>query len=74
MRRALADTLYAAPFATAGTALWILIAYKFHQSMLDAVTGGREVTRQQAPGLYKPAGESLHLARDHHADTEADRG
>ena len=52
MRRALADTLYAAPFATAGTALWILIAYKFHQSMIDAVTGGREVTRQQAPGLY----------------------
>ena len=52
MRRALADTLYAAPFATAGAALWILIAYKFHQSMIDAVTGGREVTRQQAPGLY----------------------
>jgi len=52
MRRALADALYASPFATAGTALWILIAYKFHQSMIDAVTGGREVTRQQAPGLY----------------------
>jgi len=51
-RSALADTLYAAPFATAGTALWILIAYKFHQSMIDAVTGGREVTRQQAPRLY----------------------
>ena len=51
-RSAFADTLYAAPFATAGTALWILIAYKFHQSMIDAVTGGREVTRQQAPRLY----------------------
>src|SRR5271166_4786331 len=50
--RAFADALYAAPFATAGTALWILIAYKFHQSMIDAVTGGREVTHQQAPRLY----------------------
>src|SRR5262249_25552448 len=46
LRRALSDALYAAPFATVGTALWILMAYKFHQSMIDAVTGGREVTRQ----------------------------
>src|SRR5215468_9270619 len=52
MRRALTDALYAAPWATLGTALWILIAYKFHQSMIDAVTGGREVTRQQEPRLY----------------------
>src|SRR6266849_221534 len=52
LRRALMDALYAAPFATVGTALWILIAYKFHQSMIDAVTGGREVTRQEAPRLY----------------------
>ena len=40
------------PFATVGTALWILIAYKFHQAMIDAVTGGREVTRQEQPRLY----------------------
>src|SRR5271165_1500635 len=52
LRRALFDALHAAPFATIGTVLWILIAYKFHQSMIDAVTGGREVTRQQAPRLY----------------------
>src|SRR5262249_1884430 len=52
LRRALTDTLYAAPWATLGTALWIAIAYKFHQSMIDAVTGGREVTRQQEPRLY----------------------
>jgi len=52
IRRALTDTIYAAPWATLGTALWILIAYKFHQSMIDAVTGGREVTRQEAPRLY----------------------
>src|SRR5437870_6100582 len=52
LRRALSDTLYAAPFATLGTALWIFIAYKFHQSMIDAVTGGREVTPQEEPRLY----------------------
>jgi heat shock protein HtpX len=52
LRRALYDALYAAPWTTLGTALWILIAYKFHQSMIDAVTGGREVTRQQEPRLY----------------------
>ena len=48
----MSDALYAAPFATLGTALWILIAYKFHQRMIDAVTGGREVTRRQEPRLY----------------------
>src|SRR3989441_3055790 len=52
LRRALSYTLYPAPFATLGTALWIVIAYKFHQSMIDAVTGGREVTRRQEPRLY----------------------
>jgi heat shock protein HtpX len=52
MRAALRDALYAAPWATLGTALWILIAYKFHQAMIDAVTGGREVTRQEEPRLY----------------------
>src|SRR4051812_37915584 len=52
MRAALRDALYAAPWATLGTALWILIAYKFHQSMIDAITGGREVTRQEEPRLY----------------------
>jgi heat shock protein HtpX len=52
MRRAFTDALYAAPFATIGTALWILIAYKFHQSMIDAVTGGRDVSRREQPRLY----------------------
>src|SRR5437764_11182477 len=52
IRRAWYDLIYAAPFATVGAILWILIAYKFHQSMIDAVTGGHEVTRQQEPRLY----------------------
>jgi heat shock protein HtpX len=52
LRAAFRDLLYAAPFATMGTALWVLIGYKFHQAMIDAVTGGREVTRQEQPRLY----------------------
>jgi heat shock protein HtpX len=31
---------------------WIAIAYYFHQSMIDALTGGREVTRTEQPRLY----------------------
>src|SRR6516164_488730 len=52
LRRAVNDTIAALPWATVGTVLWIIIAYKFHQSMIDALTGGREVTRQQEPRLY----------------------
>ena len=29
-----------------------LIAYKFHQTMIDAITGGHEVTRAEEPRLY----------------------
>jgi heat shock protein HtpX len=52
LRRALSDAVAALPWATIGTALWIVIAYKFHQSMIDALTGGRAVTRQEQPRLY----------------------
>src|SRR5215208_6301252 len=52
LQRARIDTVKAAPFATIGTALWIFIAYKFHQSLIDMVTGGREVTRMEEPRLY----------------------
>ena len=46
------DLLRASPFATIGAALWIVIAYFFHQRLIDAVTGGREVTRREEPQLY----------------------
>ena len=52
LRQALHDTVIAAPFATVGTALWIFIAYRFNQSIVDMVTGAREVTRQEEPRLY----------------------
>jgi heat shock protein HtpX len=46
------DLIRALPWATGGAVLWIVIAYFFHQSIVDAVTGGESVTRQQAPRLY----------------------
>jgi len=52
LRKASSDLLAALPLATIGTLAWIAIAYYFHQSMIDAVTGGREVTRAEAPRLY----------------------
>ncbi len=52
MQRALNDLVSAAPLATLGTIVWIIIAYFFHQNLIDAVTGGREVTRTEAPRLY----------------------
>jgi len=52
LRAAWRSTLYSLPWVTIGTVIWILIAYKFHQAMIDAITGGREVTRQEEPRLY----------------------
>jgi heat shock protein HtpX len=46
------DLLVASPWATLGTGLWILIAYWFHQTLIDAVTGGYEVTRRDQPRLW----------------------
>src|SRR6476619_2085583 len=52
IRQALQDLIWAAPIATVATIAWIVIAYFFNQSLIDAVTGGREVTRKEAPRLY----------------------
>ena len=46
------DLVKAFPYATGAAALWIVIAYFFHQNMIDAVTGGADVTRKQQPRLY----------------------
>ena len=62
LRKAWSDFLAAAPWATVGTVLWIVIAYYFHQSMIDAITGGREVTRQEEPRLYNLL-ENLSISR-----------
>ncbi|HEY4203620.1 MAG TPA: M48 family metallopeptidase [Xanthobacteraceae bacterium] len=46
------DLIRALPIATIASALWIVIAYFFHQKMIDALTGGHDVTRQEQPRLY----------------------
>jgi len=52
LRAAWFDFIKALPFATASTIIWIVIAYKFHQSMIDAVTGASTVARKEEPRLY----------------------
>jgi heat shock protein HtpX len=46
------DLVTAFPYATGAAVLWIVIAYFFHQNMIDAVTGGEDVTRLEQPRLY----------------------
>jgi heat shock protein HtpX len=50
LRHAEQDLLMALPWATLGTTLWILIGYKFHQQLIDAVTGGYEVLEATSRG------------------------
>jgi heat shock protein HtpX len=52
LKAALSDVIRTLPYSTGAAILWIVIAYFFHQSIIDAVTGGREVTRQEQPRLY----------------------
>jgi heat shock protein HtpX len=52
VQAAVYDFIKALPFATIGAIIWIAIAYKFHQQMIDAVTGAQPVTRQDEPRLY----------------------
>jgi heat shock protein HtpX len=52
MKAALSDVIRTLPWSTGAAILWIVLAYFFHQNMIDAVTGGESVTRQQQPRLY----------------------
>src|SRR5579863_1579458 len=52
LRLGLSDVIHTLPFSTGAALLWIVIAYFFHQKIIDAVTGGEDVTRQQQPRLY----------------------
>jgi len=52
VRAAAFDFIKSFPFATIGAIIWIAIAYKFHQRMIDAVTGAQPVTRREEPRLY----------------------
>jgi heat shock protein HtpX len=52
LRTALRDLIRSLPYSTGAAALWIVVAYFFHQSIIDAVTGGTDVTRKEQPRLY----------------------
>src|SRR5246127_3829068 len=52
LKAALTDVIRTLPWSTGAAILWIVIAYFFHQNMIDAVTGGGSVARQQQPRLY----------------------
>lgn len=40
------------PFAFLGAAIWFLIAWAFHQSIIEASVGAKGLTRKEAPELY----------------------
>src|ERR1700738_1179809 len=63
------DLVTAFPYATAAAVLWIVIAYFFHQSIVAAVTGGENVTAQQA-ARCRPR----HLGPVEGAQRSGDRG
>lgn len=52
LRAAWADLKFAFPYATAAALAWIVIAYFFNVSIIDAVTGASSVTRKEQPRLY----------------------
>ncbi len=50
--RAAADMVAAIPVATVVAALWLAIAWFFHQKMIDALTGSHALSRTEDPLLY----------------------
>lgn len=62
LRAAWRDMYAAIPVATIGAVVWIIVAYFFHQKIIDMVTGGRDVTRAEQPRLYNQL-ENLCISR-----------
>jgi heat shock protein HtpX len=52
LARAKLDFLANWPIGVAGAGVWFLIAYLFHQRMIDYATGARAVSRAESPRLY----------------------
>lgn len=52
MAAALRRTISIAPFLVVGVAIWLAVAWKMHQWLIDKVVDGHEVTRAEAPELY----------------------
>lgn len=59
---AAADMVFVAPLATIGVLLWIAIAYRFHQKMIDVITGSRPASPADDPKLFRML-ESLCISR-----------
>ncbi|MEE2692157.1 MAG: M48 family metallopeptidase [Pseudomonadota bacterium] len=62
LRLALDYTARSWPFALIGAGVWFLIAWAFHQKMIEASTGARGLTRKEAPDLYNML-ENLCISR-----------
>src|SRR5215208_4633627 len=52
LRAAARDLLWLSPVVSAATALWVWVASRFHQGLIDAVTGSERVARENDPRLY----------------------
>src|SRR5215213_4893962 len=52
LRAAARDLVWLSPVVTAATALWVWAASRFHQGLIDAVTGSEGVARETDPRLY----------------------
>jgi heat shock protein HtpX len=52
LARAKSDFFYNWPVGVAGAGAWFVIAYLFHQRMIDFATGARAVSRDESPRLY----------------------
>ena len=52
LRAAARDLLWLSPVVTAATALWVWVASRFHQGLIDAVSGSERVARENDPRLY----------------------
>ena len=42
----------ALPFVVIGTAIWLFVAWQFHQRMIDSLVDGHDVTREDEPRFY----------------------
>src|SRR5215216_5822768 len=62
LRAAARDLLWLSPLVTAATALWVWVASRFHQAIIDTVTGSEGVGREDNPRLYNLL-ENLCIAR-----------
>ncbi|WP_375459127.1 M48 family metallopeptidase [uncultured Enterovirga sp.] len=62
VRAAWHDLVWLGPLAIAGAGIWIAVAYRVHQALIDRVTGSDEASRDTHPRLYELV-ENLCIAR-----------